>query len=342
MQCCAVSFIENLTAESLNMSEQEFQAYMSGAITSVSAWESALVACESMHQLCEHISTLKSLSERTATVRKTTAQLKDEIANFKDEITKSVDEVLDRTPLIIKPRKFPLSLETQPLVSDLAGQSSHGHYLQNLQLQTVDLLGESKSKMKLDLTPCVRVENVAASSDNNAHSDSISKINYDIDFSDGSADNSIAEELTPEMKRSSSFTPDPFSPLGSSCPITQPPLIPSTAAIETTPKRPSLKPKDDFILPFLEETPQTAAHETIIDKQDETLIDNLPTPLKPTTSEYSGFSKQGWQIPSIPCSTGDFSSLNVMLDQASGSSTETKKDEILNDSEQNKSNDKVV
>lgn len=336
------------------MSEQEFQAFMSGAVTSVSAWESALVACESMHQLCEHISTLKSLTERTATVRTGTAQLKEDILSFKEEITKSVDGVLERTPLIIKPRKFPLNLEMQlekPLVSDLAGQSSQqGHYLQNLQMQSVDLLGDSKSKMKLEITPCVTIDSgnstgvavlSASPTPDDAQNNSISKINYDIDFSDVSADNSIAEELTPDMKKSCSFTPDPFSPLGSSCTITQPPLIPSAATVDTTPKLPPRQPKNDFILPFLEETTQTAANETIIDKQ-ETLVDTLPTPLKPTSSEYSGFSKQGWQIPNIPCNTGDYSSLNAMLDEASSSSSQTKKEEKATDDQQSKPDDKVV
>lgn len=325
------------------MSEQEFQAYMSGAITSVSAWESALVACESMHQLCEHISTLKNLSERTAAVRKGTAQLKEDILSFKEEIIKSVDEVLERTPLIIKPRKFPLKLEMQP-------QSSHeGHFLQNLQLQTVDFRGDSKSKMKLELTPCVKIDSGGTSgaemkrsnSPDDGQNNSISKINYDIDFSDISADNSIAEDLTPDMKRSSSFTPDPFSPLGPSCPITQPPLIPSAASVDSTPRRPSRTPKDDFVLPFVEESISATTNETIIDK-DETLVDTLPTPLKPTTSEYLGFSKQGWQIPNIPCNTGDYSSLNAMLDQASGcSSKQAEKEEKPKNSQESKP-DEVV
>lgn len=76
------------------MSEQEFQAYMTGSITSVSAWESALVACESMHQLCEHLDILKGLSERNAAVRSNTMKLKEEMIKFqvcsinRDEIVK--------------------------------------------------------------------------------------------------------------------------------------------------------------------------------------------------------------------------------------------------------------
>lgn len=65
------------------MSQQEFEAYMSGAVTSVSAWESALVACESMHQLNEHLSILKSLSERTTDVTKGTEKLREDILKFK-------------------------------------------------------------------------------------------------------------------------------------------------------------------------------------------------------------------------------------------------------------------
>ncbi|XP_043500616.1 rab5 GDP/GTP exchange factor isoform X3 [Polistes fuscatus] len=44
--CCAVSFIENLTAESLNMAEKDFNAYMSGERVPANTWESALMMCE--------------------------------------------------------------------------------------------------------------------------------------------------------------------------------------------------------------------------------------------------------------------------------------------------------
>lgn len=65
------------------MSEHEFQGYMTGAITTVSAWESALVACEGMHQLCEHLSLLKILSERTVAVQEGTKTLQKNIDQLK-------------------------------------------------------------------------------------------------------------------------------------------------------------------------------------------------------------------------------------------------------------------
>lgn len=136
-------------------------------------------------------------------------------------------------------------------------------------------------------------------------------MNYDIDFSDLSADNSMAEALTPEKRCSPtpSFTPDPFSPVGSSCTITQQPLIPSSVPLQITtePK----KPKDDFVLPFLEDLPKDQNEETLLDKTESTPTINLPPPLNPTKTEYLGFSKQGSKIPSIPCNTGDFHSLGA-------------------------------
>ncbi|XP_049823336.1 rab5 GDP/GTP exchange factor isoform X2 [Aethina tumida] len=328
--CCAVSFIENLTAVSLNMPEQEFQAYMSGEVTSVSAWESALVACEGMHQLCEHLALLGGLSERTATVRRDAAQLREDMVQLKEEINGKVNAILERTPLIIKPRKTPIPFDPKSIQRKQNSQirseteaTPQNFYLQNLQLGTT--LDNPKTKLQLDITPCIDVsdqqskiptstsrEYLSPSVDNlsldvtpddNSYL-GLSKINYDIDFSDLSADNSIAEELTPEKR--TNYTPDPFSPLGTGCNIAQSPLIPTAANDVRT------KPKDDFVLPFLDESKKVDDKngETLLDKKTETPSTNLPSPIKPTTSQYTGFSTQGWQIPSIPCDTGESSKLS--------------------------------
>ena len=142
------------------MPQQEFEAYMNGEITSVSAWESALVACEGMHQLCEHLSLLKDLSQRTTTVQDETQKLTQDILKFKDEINEKVISVLEKTPLIIKPRKTPEDLKIE--ASQIAAikieveetQPQTNFYLQNLQIGQNNL-GENKTKLQLDITSCM-------------------------------------------------------------------------------------------------------------------------------------------------------------------------------------------
>ena len=301
------------------MPQQEFEAYMNGEITSVSAWESALVACEGMHQLCEHLSLLKDLSQRTTTVQDETQKLTQDILKFKDEINEKVISVLEKTPLIIKPRKTPEDLKIE--ASQIAAikieveetQPQTNFYLQNLQIGQNNL-GENKTKLQLDITSCMdkqqsleflspAFESLEGATPDDQNSLSLSKINYDIDFSDLSGENSVAE-LTPEKRKSPSFTPDPFSPVGSSCTITQVPLVPSQV-------------ESDFVLPFVEG--EKAGEETLLEKEDEAA--NLPSPIKPMTSQYSGFSKQGWQIPSIPCITGDLASSNASQSNSQASTS---------------------
>lgn len=223
--------------------------------------------------------------------------------------------------------------ETEPL-TDLT-TSPKSFYHQNLSLAQYTLLEDSRNKMKLDVTPCISftessrqeikeslssellvpspaAERSASATPDDSSYLGLSKINYDIDLSDLSGDNSLAEEFTPDKRKSptpSCNTPDPFSPLGSSCSISHIPLIPTAAE----PQNITLAPmkKDDFVLPFLEDTPIQEVEESLLDKVQETSTISLPSPLKPFVTDYTGFSKQGSKIPSIPCNTGDFHSLNL-------------------------------
>lgn len=62
--CCAISFIENLTFESVQLTKEEFDELMSGENRIHSAWESALMACESMNLISSNMKIMKDLSER--------------------------------------------------------------------------------------------------------------------------------------------------------------------------------------------------------------------------------------------------------------------------------------
>lgn len=207
---------------------------------------------------------------------------------------------------MIKPRKITISLDSHstsiftinPEVPDVepSEESEARFYHQNLEIGQLN--NYNKSTLQLDITPCVRVESETdpasvdyTPDDRSQNSLGLSKINYDIDFSDLSGDNSLGEDITPERK-SLNITPDPFSPMESNCSIIQEPLVPSKASVSGT----MIQKNDD-------------SNTTLLD-EDHTNPENLPSPLKPSNS-YSGFSKQGLQIPSIPCNTGDLSSLSA-------------------------------
>jgi hypothetical protein len=97
----------------------------------------------------------------------------------------------------------------------------------------------------------------------------LTSVNYDIDLSDLSTDNSYAEDIpTAEGHKSSAVLP-----------------------LE-------VEPAED-LTPSLLDTTESPTGEL------------LPSPIKPLcTVEYQGFAAQGWQIPSIPCDTGDTQALN--------------------------------
>ncbi|XP_058462523.1 rab5 GDP/GTP exchange factor [Malaya genurostris] len=156
--CCAISFIENLTSESLSMSADEFNGLMAGEKTGPSAWESALMACESLHLISENLKTMKNLETRNDEFSKNVTLLDQDIENFNKEISRKVADVLERTPLVLKPIRTPRRLEQRNTHSTPASSSEPsidmGHFQSNLvaAIKGGDVeCGDSKSKAPADL-----------------------------------------------------------------------------------------------------------------------------------------------------------------------------------------------
>lgn len=297
--CCAVSFIENLTAESLNMDKQEFDGYMAmPASIGGSSWAAALSLSAELREAEEHMALAKKLLAQAQEIERGADDLAANAETFEKEIAKKVQDVLTKTPLEIKPRrtlpkfgKFK-TLNSEPLV-DLDIPSPPQESITDETKTEVkqdtkdDLDGISEPPKQEIVQPLIQTEeptnsepeprerlNILGFEELNSppkspHLDQtwdlkqtssmelltpsplgftpfdsrsidelmtpdefgsehlppgLSNINYDIDLSDFSGDNSIAEDapkekdpFSPEMKKEATFDPfaarDPFSPV---------------------------------------------------------------------------------------------------------------------------------
>ncbi|KAI4483118.1 hypothetical protein M0804_008173 [Polistes exclamans] len=111
--CCAVSFIENLTAESLNMAEKDFNAYMSGERVPANTWESALMMCENLHLMCEDITLLDNLKAKNLEIIKEANELQSRMTQFKQDIEVKVSAAIEKSPLLItQSQRLPTNLDS--------------------------------------------------------------------------------------------------------------------------------------------------------------------------------------------------------------------------------------
>lgn len=153
----------------------------------------------------------------------------------------------------------------------------------------------------------------------------ITNINYDFTFSDNSAENSISEDvgeiqsrsyadqvnpLKPSDSMSSTFNLDEFDPLRnvestSQVATTSPSSAAAAAALATASSSSSSSQPKPLNISLTDPKPTT-----LIESEDSPNQVLLPSPLKPTATDYKGFSNSYSNIPTISCNTGDFSSLN--------------------------------
>lgn len=301
--CCAVSFIEELTGESLNMPPEEFDGFMSGKISSVSAWESALIACEGIRQLSQHLESLDELKQRTNNIQESTVDLKREMETFKGNFSAEIASILQQFPIIIKPRKIPVSIDKQnsvngnlpsPIKPEIVGAfkadsvgatinsapiSKERLYYANIRSENLTLdLSPGKKKVSPVLPTSSSTDSFTAKFE--ANTIGLANVNYDIDFSDFSSENSVAEDAkTPKEQQF-----DPWKKI-------EPPTVSQSNQIKNPPEG----------LSFLLNTNDSILDEVISDSATV-----LPSPLKPQCNSI-------FEIPSIPCNTGDFTSMNLEI-----------------------------
>lgn len=77
--CCAINFVENLTHESVQLTKEEFDELMSGSNGMHPAWETALMACESINLVTSNIKIMKELNVRNDKLEADISQLSAEM-----------------------------------------------------------------------------------------------------------------------------------------------------------------------------------------------------------------------------------------------------------------------
>ncbi|XP_060029131.1 rab5 GDP/GTP exchange factor isoform X4 [Erinaceus europaeus] len=103
--CCAVAFIEKLDAQSLNLSQEDFDRYMSGQ-TSPRKQESenwSPDACLGVKQMYKNLDLLSQLNERQERIMNEAKKLEKDLIDWTDGIAKEVQDIVEKYPLEIKP-----------------------------------------------------------------------------------------------------------------------------------------------------------------------------------------------------------------------------------------------
>lgn len=355
--CCAVSFIENLTAESLNMDKSEFDCYMAmPASIGGSSWAAALSLHGASREAEEQQAMAQKLLDRTKIAQEKAQQLATNALTFEEQIAKKVQDVLKKTPLEIQPRRelprigklrdiwSPLiDLEPQRLQTEAPAGPSQPELnpepleteekraievmptveveepkLSILGFEVIEKESPCKSPQNWDMKQTNSMEPLTPSPLGYTPFDSrsidelmtpdefgnhlapgLSNINYDLDLSDLSGENSIAEDLKSEPK-------DPFSPVGLKRDVFDP-FAPQTsrdayAALESFDEFSFVDSKrneasDPFEVvhrrdPFSPDVPANTSSKdgkSLLDDNDTPLgVCLLPSPLKPQTSGKSG------------------------------------------------------
>ncbi|XP_028663009.1 rab5 GDP/GTP exchange factor [Erpetoichthys calabaricus] len=105
--CCAVAFIEKLDAQSLNLSPEDFERYMSGQASprrqDQDGYLSHVNNSPSLGQAYQNLEQLSGLGERQERVLEGARRLERDLIEWSDGVAREVQDILDKYPLEICP-----------------------------------------------------------------------------------------------------------------------------------------------------------------------------------------------------------------------------------------------
>ncbi|XP_023322153.1 rab5 GDP/GTP exchange factor isoform X2 [Eurytemora carolleeae] len=111
--CCAISFIENLEAESLNLPVHEFKQYMSGESIPPGSWQTNLIMCEGIQAMTQNLKTLTELTELQENILADANTLQKEMKEWEHSLRVEVESVLARTQYSIRNPKTLVSVDSE-------------------------------------------------------------------------------------------------------------------------------------------------------------------------------------------------------------------------------------
>lgn len=111
IQCCAVAFIEKLDAQSLNLSPEEFERYMSGQAsprfhsTEGEQHQAGAGATNPvLEQLNHNLEQLSGLIARQERLMEAAQSMQADLLSWPERVKREVDNILEEYPLEIQPR----------------------------------------------------------------------------------------------------------------------------------------------------------------------------------------------------------------------------------------------
>lgn len=116
--CCAVTFIEKLNGESLNIAEEDFQKYINGeAIPPGSGIEQSAYLCEALRIMYSNVAALNDITERQDKFENDIQKLMDHMDQFRNDMLKKIEPALK--PVILPYYSVDLDLDLKLVPSAL-------------------------------------------------------------------------------------------------------------------------------------------------------------------------------------------------------------------------------